>query len=109
MLYKLLIVAHNEMWARKGKIKAKVKKKCPCKICYSCYWSEMSFSQVADKDNTALFRNYAYIATFDFSPPPPKRQLLFWTFLEHSPETGKKILGWILFLLFVQKKKKKLH
>lgn len=51
----------------------------------------MSFSQVADKDNTALFRNYAYIATFDF--PPPKRQLLFWTFLEHSPETGKKILG----------------
>lgn len=59
---------------------------------------------MADKDNTALFRNYAYIATFD--SPPPKRQLLFWTFLEHSPETGKKILGWILFLLFVQKKKK---
>lgn len=52
----------------------------------------MSFSQVADKDNTALFRNYAYIATFDFFFPP-KRQLLFWTFLEHSPETGKKILG----------------
>lgn len=27
MLYKLLIVAHNEMWARKGKIKANLKKK----------------------------------------------------------------------------------
>lgn len=39
--------------------------------------------------------------------PPPKRQLLFWTFLEHSPETGKKNTRLNIISFICAKKKKK--
>lgn len=105
MLYKLLIVAHNEMWARKGKIKAKVKKKkAPAKFVTVVTGVKCNFPKWLIKTtlpSSGTMHTLLHLIFFFF-----KRQLLFWAFLEHSSDTGKKILGWISFILFMQKKKK---
>lgn len=66
----------------------------------------MSFSQVADKDNTALFRNYAYIATFDFFFPPQTTALVLDIFRTLSRNRKKNTRLNIISFICAKKKKK---
>lgn len=105
MLYKLLIVAHNEMWARKGKIKANVKKKNgPVKFVTVVTGVKCNFPKWLIKTTLPSSGTMHTLLHLIFFFQTTALVLgIFRTLFRHRK---KKILGWILFLLFVQKKKK---
>lgn len=60
---------------------------------------------MADKDNTALFRNYAYIATFDFFSPPQTTALVLDIFRTLSRNRKKNTRLNIISFICAKKKK----
>lgn len=105
MLYKLLIVAHNEMWARKGKIKANVKKKnAPAKFVTVVTGVKCNFPKWLIK--TTLPSSGTMHTLLHLIPPPQTTALVLDIFRTLSRNRKKNTRLNIISFICAKKKKK---